>query len=152
MTFEWDEQTNSVVMAKTIVSNGGDGDVFDTSFEVVGADEADAGSKERQTLKFRNEREKAKIKVCKRDSKTDELVPGAVFNLYTQDDIYSADGELLFRAGDLVASLSRPMKTGIRPLSVISRYAAKTMAGMGCISPKTAMAQGKTPARTAGVL
>ena len=104
VTFEWDEQTNSVVMAKTIVSNGGDGDVFDTSFEVVGADEADAGSKERQTLKFRNEREKAKIKVCKRDSKTDELVPGAVFNLYTQDDIYSADGELLFRAGDLVAS------------------------------------------------
>lgn len=104
VTFEWDEQTNSVVMAKTIVSNGEDGDVFDASFEVEDAGEAGEELTERQTLKFRNEREKAKIKVCKRDSKTDELVPGAVFNLYTQDDIYSADGELLFRAGDLVAT------------------------------------------------
>lgn len=63
---------------------------FDASFEVEDAGEAGEELTERQTLKFRNEREKAKIKVCKRDSKTDELVPGAVFNLYTQDDIYSA--------------------------------------------------------------
>lgn len=55
-----------------------------------------------QTITFRNRREKAEAVVVKQDSKTERPVAGAVFNLYTDDAIYSAEGKLLFCAGDLV--------------------------------------------------
>ena len=54
--------------------------------------------------KFYNERVKTELTVCKRDVKTDALVAGAVYNLYTVDDIYNGSGELLFHAGDLIAT------------------------------------------------
>lgn len=59
---------------------------------------------EQQTLKFYNERERAKVGVYKVDRETGKYLAGAVFNLYTADDIYSADGKLLFVAGELVAT------------------------------------------------
>ena len=47
---------------------------------------------------------KPQLDIYKRDIKTGALVAGAVYNLITVDDIYSATGDLLFRAGDLIAT------------------------------------------------
>ena len=55
-------------------------------------------------MKFYNDREKAKVGVYKVDRETGKYLAGAVFNLYTADDIYSVDGKLLFAAGELVAT------------------------------------------------
>ena len=56
------------------------------------------------TVEFRNEREKAKVGIFKTDLESGKYLAGAVFNLYTADDIYDADGSLVFAAGDLVAT------------------------------------------------
>lgn len=104
VTFQWDEQTNSVVMAKSITSIDENGNAVASEFEIVNAEDATAEFTEQQVLKFHNEREKAQVKVIKLDEKTGAALAGAVFNLYTQDDIYNADGDRLFRAGDLLAT------------------------------------------------
>ena len=56
------------------------------------------------TVEFHNEREKAKVGICKTDLECGKYLAGAVFNLYTADDIYDADGSLVFAAGELVAT------------------------------------------------
>ena len=56
------------------------------------------------TVEFHNEREKAKVGICKTDLESGKYLAGAVFNLYTADDIYDADGNLVFAAGELVAT------------------------------------------------
>lgn len=56
------------------------------------------------TVEFHNEREKAMVGVYKTDMETGKYLAGAVFNLYTADDIYDADGSLVFAAGELVAT------------------------------------------------
>ena len=56
------------------------------------------------TFEFHNEREKAKVGIYKTDLESGKYLAGAVFNLYTADDIYDADGGLAFAAGDLVAT------------------------------------------------
>ncbi len=104
VTFEWNEQTVSVIMAKAITSTDENGNAVTSEFEIVNAEDATAEFTEQQVLKFRNEREKAQVKVVKLDEKTGAALAGAVFNLYTQDDIYNADGDRLFRAGDLLAT------------------------------------------------
>lgn len=104
VTFEWNEQTGSVIMAKVITSTDENGNAVTSEFEIVNAEDAAAEFTEQQVLKFRNEREKAQVKVVKLDEKTGAALAGAVFNLYTQDDIYNADGDRLFRAGDLLAT------------------------------------------------
>ena len=55
-------------------------------------------------VEFHNEREKAKVGIYKTDLESGKYLAGAVFNLYTADDIYDADGKLLFAAGELVAT------------------------------------------------
>ena len=55
-------------------------------------------------VEFHNEREKAKVGIYKTDLESGKYLVGAVFNLYTADDIYDADGKLVFAAGDLVAT------------------------------------------------
>ena len=55
-------------------------------------------------VEFHNEREKAKVGIYKTDSESGKYLAGAVFNLYTADDIYDADGGLVFAAGELVAT------------------------------------------------
>lgn len=102
--FSWDDQTNSVVMARSITVNNADGSSMTSEYEVVNGEEADAEFTEQQTLKFYNEREKGQAKVTKLDAKTETPVAGAVFNLYTEDDIFNADGDRLFQAGDLLAT------------------------------------------------
>ena len=56
------------------------------------------------TVEFHNEREKAKAGIYKTDLESGKYLAGAVFNLYTADDIYDADGSLVFAAGDLVST------------------------------------------------
>lgn len=104
VVFSWDNQTNSVVMAQSITSTDEEGNASTDTFEVINADDATAEQVEAQVLKFYNERVKTELTVCKRDVKTDALVAGAVYNLYTVDDIYNGSGELLFHAGDLIAT------------------------------------------------
>ena len=105
VTFEWDKQTNDVVLAKTITSNPGDGSASETeNYEIVNVKDTSDAQIEAQVLKFHNERVKPQLDIYKRDIKTGALVAGAVYNLITVDDIYSATGDLLFRAGDLIAT------------------------------------------------
>ena len=47
---------------------------------------------------------KPEIDIYKKDIKTGELVADAVYNLISTDNIYNADGKLLFHAGDLIAT------------------------------------------------
>lgn len=102
VTFAWDNELNDVVMATSIAKV--DGAASSQSFEVVRSKDANADFTEQQTLKFYNDREKAKVGVYKVDRETGKYLAGAVFNLYTADDIYSVDGKLLFAAGELVAT------------------------------------------------
>lgn len=105
VTFVWDKQTNDVVLAKTVTSNPGDGSASETeNYEIVNVKDASNAQIEAQVLKFHNERVKPQLDIYKRDIKTGALVAGAVYNLITVDDIYSATGDLLFRAGDLIAT------------------------------------------------
>ena len=104
VAFSWDDQTNSVVMAQSITFTDEEGNASTDTFEVINADEATSEQVEAQILKFYNERVKTELTVCKRDVKTDALVAGAVYNLYTADDIYNGSGKLLFHAGDLIAT------------------------------------------------
>ncbi len=55
-------------------------------------------------VEFHNEREKAKVGIYKTNLESGKYLAGAVFNLYTADDIYDADGSLVFAAGELVAT------------------------------------------------
>lgn len=102
-TFGWDSQTNEVVLAKEITSHAEDGADSTSVFTIVDVKAAGTALIERQVLGFHNEREKAEIKVTKLDSKTDAPLAGAVFGLFASDDVYSADGKLLIRAGEQIA-------------------------------------------------
>lgn len=104
VTFAWSDQRHAVVMSESITSHGEDGSARTSRFAVVDATTASPELMEQQVLKFYNDREKAAVKVAKRDAKTSELVAGAVFDLYTKDDIYTADGTLLFRADAWIAT------------------------------------------------
>lgn len=55
-------------------------------------------------VEFHNEREKAKVGIYKTDLESGKYLAGAVFNLYTADDIYDADGNRVFAAGELAAT------------------------------------------------
>ena len=110
VTFVWDAQLNDVVMATSIAKY--DGAASSQSFEVVRSKDANADFTEQQTLKFYNDREKAKVGVYKVDRETGKYLAGAVFNLYTADDIYSVDGKLLFAAGELVATSTETSADG----------------------------------------
>lgn len=108
VTFVWDSQLNDVVMAKSIVKNGDD----EQHFDVVRASEASAELAEQQTLGFYNDREHARVGVYKINQETGNNLAGAVFNLYTRDDIYDIDGNKLFSAGDLICTSPETVADG----------------------------------------
>ena len=108
VTFVWDNQLNDVVMAKSIVKNGDS----EQHFDVVRASEASAELAEQQTLGFYNDREHARVGVYKINQETDKYLAGAVFNLYTRDDIYDIDGNKLFSAGDLISTSPETVADG----------------------------------------
>lgn len=108
VTFVWDNQLNDVVMAKSIVKNGDS----EQHFDVVRASEASAELAEQQTLGFYNDREHARVGVYKVDTENGNYLAGAVFNLYTRDDIYDIDGNKLFSAGDLISTSPETVADG----------------------------------------
>lgn len=108
VTFVWDSQLNDVVMAKSIVKNGDS----EQHFDVVRASEASAELAEQQTLGFYNDREHARVGVYKINQETGKYLAGAVFNLYTRDDIYDVDGNKLFSAGDLICTSPETVADG----------------------------------------
>lgn len=108
VTFSWDNQLNDVVMAKSIVKNGDS----EQHFDVVRASEASAELAEHQTLGFYNDREHARVGVYKINQETGKYLAGAVFNLYTRDDIYDVDGNKLFSAGDLISTSPETVADG----------------------------------------
>lgn len=56
-------------------------------------------------LKIKNERAKADVEVSKKDMTADLGVADTVFNLYTKNDIYNVDGEVLLKADELVTTV-----------------------------------------------
>lgn len=108
VTFVWDNQLNDVVMVKSIIKNGDS----EQHFDVVRASEASAELAEQQTLGFYNDREHARVGVYKINQETDKYLAGAVFNLYTCDDIYDMDGNKLFSAGDLISTSPETVADG----------------------------------------
>lgn len=113
VTFAWDSQLNDVVMATTITSNPGDGSASQTStYPIVNVKDATDAEIEAQVLHFYNERVKPQLDTYKQDIETGQPLAGAVYNLITVDDIFSATGELLFHAGDLIATSAPTDETG----------------------------------------
>lgn len=114
VTFGWDNQNNDLVLAKTIVNHTQNGD---ETYNYGIANVKDATDEEigEQTLVFENARvvpvpetpedlvDKIGVGIYKTDRETKELLPGAVFELYTVDAIHDANGKQLAAAGDKLA-------------------------------------------------
>ena len=121
--FSWDNQKNDIVLAKTIVSHEQDGDK-ECSYSIVNVKDASDAHKNGQTLVFENARVlpvpekpgdkvgKVGVGIYKQDRETLTYLPGAVYELYTVDDIYSADGTKLLDAGAKMGTSSATNESG----------------------------------------
>ena len=121
--FGWDSQKNDIVLAKTIVSHEQDGDKK-CSYSIVNVKDASDAHKNGQTLVFENARVlptpekpgdkvgKVGVGIYKQDREALTYLPGAVYELYTVDDIYSADGTKLLDAGAKLAESSPTNESG----------------------------------------
>ena len=121
--FGWDNQKNDIVLAKTIVSHEQDGDKK-YSYSIVNVKDASDAHKNGQTLVFENARvlpvpekpgdkvSKIGVGIYKQDREALTYLPGAVYELYTVDDIYSADGTKLLDAGTKLATSSTTNASG----------------------------------------
>ena len=121
--FGWDNQKNDIVLAKTIISHEQDGDK-ECSYSIVNVKDASDAHKNGQTLVFENARVlptpekpgdkvgKVGVGIYKQDREVLTYLPGAVYELYTVDDIYSADGTKLLDAGTKLATSSTTNASG----------------------------------------
>ena len=121
--FGWDNQKNDIVLAKTIVSHEQDGDK-ECSYSIVNVKDASDAHKNGQALVFENARvlpvpekpgdkvSKIGVGIYKQDREALTYLPGAVYELYTVDDIYSADGTKLLDAGAKLATGSATNASG----------------------------------------
>ena len=121
--FSWDNQKNDIVMAKTIVSHEQDGDK-ECSYSIVNVKDASDAHRTGQTLVFENARvlpvpekpgdkvSKIGVGIYKQNREVRTYLPGAVYELYTVDDIYSADGTKLLDAGAKLATGSATNANG----------------------------------------
>ena len=121
--FGWDNQKNDIVLAKTIVSHEQDGDK-ECSYSIVNVKDASDAHKIGQILVFENARVlpvpekpgdkvgKIGVGIYKQDREARTYLPGAVYELYTVDDIYSADGTKLLDAGTKLATSSATNESG----------------------------------------
>ena len=121
--FGWDNQKNDIVLAKTIVSHEQNGDK-ECSYSIVNVKDASDAHKNGQTLVFENARvlpvpekpgdkvSKIGVGIYKQDREALTYLPGAVYELYTVDDIYSADGTKLLDAGTKLATGSATNASG----------------------------------------
>ena len=111
------------MLAKTIVSHEQDGDK-ECSYSIVNVKDASDAHKNGQTLVFENARvlptpekpgdkvSKIGVGIYKQDREALTYLPGAVYELYTVDDIYSADGTKLLDAGTKLATSSTTNASG----------------------------------------
>ena len=123
LEFGWNNQKNDIVLAKTIVSHEQDGDKK-CSYSIVNVKDASDAHKNGQTLVFENARvlptpekpgnkvSKIGVGIYKQDREALTYLPGAVYELYTVDDIYSADGTKLLDAGAKLATSSTTNASG----------------------------------------
>ena len=121
--FGWYSQKNDIVLAKTIVSHEQDGDK-ECSYSIVNVKDASDAHKNGQTLVFENARvlpvpekpgdkvSKIGVGIYKQDREALTYLPGAVYELYTVDDIFSADGMKLLDAGTKLATSSTTNASG----------------------------------------
>ena len=121
--FGWDNQKNDIVLAKTIVSHEQDGDK-ECSYSIVNVKDASDAHKNGQTLVFENARvlptpekpddkvSKIGVGIYKQDREALTYLAGAVYELYTVDDIFSADGTKLVDAGAKLAESSPTNESG----------------------------------------
>ena len=121
--FGWNNQKNDIVLAKTIVSHEQNGDK-ECSYSVVNVKDASDAHKNGQALVFENARVlpvpekpgdkvgKVGVGIYKQDNEALTYLPGAVYELYTVDDIYSADGTKLLDAGTNLATGSATNANG----------------------------------------
>ena len=121
--FGWDNQKNDIVLAKTIVGHEQDGDK-ECSYSIVNVKDASDAHKNGQTLVFENARvlpvpekpgdkvSKIGVGIYKQDREALTYLPGAVYELYTVDDIYSADATKLLDAGAKLAESSPTNESG----------------------------------------
>ena len=140
--FGWDNQKNDIVLAKTIVSHEQDGDK-ECSYSIVNVKDASDAHKNGQTLVFENARVlptpekpgdkvgKVGVGIYKQDREALTYLPGAVYELYTVDDIYSADGTKLLEAGTKLATSSTTNASGFTWFDVDIPIRAKTYPDSG---------------------
>ena len=140
--FSWDNQKNDIVLAKTIVSHEQDGDKK-CSYSIVNVKDASDAHKNGQTLVFENARvlptpekpgdkvSKIGVGIYKQDREALTYLPGAVYELYTVDGIYSADGTKLLEAGTKLATSSTTNASGFTWFDVDIPIRAKTYPDSG---------------------
>ena len=140
--FGWDNQKNDIVLAKTIVSHEQDGDK-ECSYSIVNVKDASDAHKIGQILVFENARvlpvpekpgdkvSKIGVGIYKKDREALTYLPGAVYELYTVDDIYSADGTKLLDAGAKLAESSSTNESGFTWFDVDVPICGKTYPDSG---------------------
>lgn len=125
VTFGWNNQSNDVVLAQTIVDHTQDGDET-YSYDIVNASDASDEQLTSQpgTLVFENVRvlpvpetpedlvDKIGVGIHKQDAETSKPLAGAVYELYTVDAIYDVNGNKLADAGTLLATSAPTDETG----------------------------------------
>ena len=125
VTFGWNDQSNDVVLAQTIVDHTQNGDEV-YSYDIVNA--ADASDEQLTgqpgTIRFENARvlpvpetpedlvDKIGVGIYKQDAETSQPLAGAVYELYTVDAIYDVNGNKLADAGTLLATSAPTDDTG----------------------------------------
>ena len=125
VTFGWNDQSNDVVLAQTIVDHTQDGDET-YSYDILNASDASDERLTSQpgTIVFENARvlpapetpedlvDKIGVGIHKQDTETSKPLAGAVYELYTVDAIYDIDGNKLADAGTLLATSAPTDETG----------------------------------------
>ena len=125
VTFGWNDQSNDVVLAQTIVDHTRDGDET-YSYSIINASDASDEQLTGQpgTLVFENARvlpvpetpedlvDKIGVGIRKQDAETSQPLAGAVYELYTVEAIYDVNGNKLADAGTLLATSAPTDDTG----------------------------------------
>ena len=125
VTFGWNDQSNDVVLAQTIVDHTQDGDET-YSYDIVNVSNAaeDELVSLPGTVVFENARvlpvpetpedlvDKIGVGIHKQDAETGKPLSGAVYELYTVDAIYDVNDNKLADAGTLLATSAPTDDTG----------------------------------------
>ncbi len=125
VTFGWNDQSNDVVLAQTIVDHTQDGDET-YSYDIVNVSNSteDELGNLPGSIVFENARvlpvpetpedlvDKIGVGIHKQDAETSQPLAGAVYELYTVDAIYDVNGNKLADAGVLLATSAPTDGTG----------------------------------------